>query len=58
MLRATGAEQTPEAISLLQATSTGLAVIALATGQTDSAPLIPLLTQLLTSLPRSQKEST
>jgi AcrR family transcriptional regulator len=52
-LEAAGAEATPESIALLQSTSTGLAVIALATGQTDQTPVITLLTHLLDTLPRS-----
>ena len=56
LLRAAGAAPTPVAIGLLQTTSTGLAVVALATGQTDPAPLVAVLSQLLESLPRSRKE--
>jgi len=56
VLQAAGAEASPDAIALLQTTSTGLAVVALATGQTDRAPLIGLLTQLLTALPQPTKE--
>ncbi|VTU41483.1 transcriptional repressor BetI (plasmid) [Variovorax sp. PBS-H4] len=56
LLQAAGADPTPEAIALLQTTSTGMAVVALATGQSDPAPLIALLTDLLASLPRSRKE--
>jgi hypothetical protein len=43
----------PEAIALLQTTLTGLAIVALATGQTDQAPVVGLLTHLLDTLPRS-----
>jgi len=56
VLQAAGAETSPEAIALLQTTATGLAVVALATGQNDRAPLIGLLTQLLTTLPQPTKE--
>ena len=55
VLQAAGAETSPAAITLLQTTATGLAVVALATGQTDRAPLIRLLTQLLTTLPQPRK---
>lgn len=52
VLSAAGAEASPEAVALLQTTSTGLATVALATGQTDQASLIALLTHLLGTLPR------
>lgn len=58
MLQTAGAEGSREAIALLQTTSTGLAVVALATGQTDQAPVITLLTHLLSTLPRSRKDRT
>lgn len=53
LLQAAGAEASREAVALLQTTSTGLAIVALATGNTDRAPVITLLTHLLDTLPRS-----
>jgi AcrR family transcriptional regulator len=58
VVQAAGAEASREAIALLQTTSTGLAVVALATGQTDRAPVTALLDHLLDSLPRSRKDRT
>ena len=58
ILQAAGAQASPEAIALLQTTSTGLAVVALATGQTDQAPVADLLTHLLEALPRARKDRT
>lgn len=58
LLRAAGAAPSPEAVALLQTTSTGLAVLALATGRTDPTPLTAGLAILLASLPRSGKASS
>ncbi len=52
VLSTAGAEASPQAVALLQTMSTGMAVLALATGQTDRAPLVGLLTHLLDTLPR------
>lgn len=56
LLQAAGAEPSPAARALLQTTSTGLAIVALATGNADPAPVVDLLTRLLDSLPRSGQE--
>jgi len=53
VLQAAGAEVSAEAVALLQTASTGLAIVALATGNTDEKPVISLLTHLLDTLPKS-----
>ena len=53
LLEGAGAEPNPENIALLQTASTGMAVVALATGQVDQAPVVTLLS----TLPRHQRET-
>jgi AcrR family transcriptional regulator len=53
ILQAAGAEASPESIGLLQTTSTGMAVLALATGRTEQAPVIAMLLHFLDTLPKS-----